>query len=199
MKQYLEVSDIIDWETDCVLEKALELSTGIRNKTDIAKVCFEWVRDEIKHSLDYKLGPVTITASEVLLNNTGFCYAKSHLLAALLRANDIPSGLCYQRLKTDSNSGIYCLHGLNAVYLDRYGWYRMDPRGNTVKVNTSFTPPVESIAYPVLTDNEFDIPVIYSYPIRVVIEAMRNSRSAEELAVNLPDTEKFNILYRNAG
>ena len=44
----------------------------------------------------------------------GICYAKSHLLAAILRANLFPTGFCYQRLvlddKTDSR---FVLHGLN--------------------------------------------------------------------------------------
>ena len=29
---------------------------------------------------------------------------------------------------------------LNAVYLDEFGWYRCDPRGNKEGVNAQFTP-----------------------------------------------------------
>ncbi len=63
----------------------------------IAHRCFEFVRDEVRHSWDFKENPVTCHASEVLRHRTGYCYAKTHLLAALLRANRIPAGLCYQR------------------------------------------------------------------------------------------------------
>lgn len=50
----------------------------------------ESVRDRIKHSNDYKLNPITRKASDVLKHGTGYGYAKSHLLMALLPANNIP-------------------------------------------------------------------------------------------------------------
>lgn len=36
-----------------------------------------------------------LAASDVLKHRTGYCYSKNHLLAALLRVNKIPTGLCY--------------------------------------------------------------------------------------------------------
>ena len=45
----------------------------------VAGRCFEWVRDEIRRSGDFRLDPVTCSASQVLRHGTGFCYAKSHL------------------------------------------------------------------------------------------------------------------------
>jgi transglutaminase-like putative cysteine protease len=35
----------------------------------------------------------------------------------------------------------FCLHGLNAVYLEDFGWYRIDARGNKTGVAAQFTPP----------------------------------------------------------
>ena len=84
MNDYLKSTEIIDWQHPAVLKLAQELSTG--TVLDTAQQCFEWVRDEIRHSFDFQLNPVTCQASEVLEKRTGFCYAKSHLLAALLRA-----------------------------------------------------------------------------------------------------------------
>ena len=80
------------------------------------------------------MNPVTCRASDVLKYRTGYCFAKSHLLAALLRANQIPAGLCYQRLTIDhppvqgsiDTNPPHTLHGLNAVLLPEFGWYRMD-------------------------------------------------------------------------
>jgi len=92
MGKYLESTEYIDWKTPLVLAKASALASGLSTTTEIAQKCFEFVRDEIKHSLDYKLNPVTCKASYVLQHGTGYCYAKSHLLAALLRANQIPAG-----------------------------------------------------------------------------------------------------------
>jgi transglutaminase-like putative cysteine protease len=78
MKQYLEVSKYIDWDNPLILEKAKELSVGLDDKNSIARICFEFVRDEIKHSWDHQLNPVTCKASDVLIHKTGYCYAKSH-------------------------------------------------------------------------------------------------------------------------
>ncbi|TXL16153.1 Cro/Cl family transcriptional regulator [Methylococcaceae bacterium HT4] len=125
MKKYLESSKYINWSNPEIKELAKLLSSGLPDKKSIAKNCFEWVRDNIRHSSDYKLNPVTCKASDVLIHKTGYCYAKSHLLAALLRANNIPAGLCYQRLSVEDDGAPYCLHGLNAVFLKNHGWYRV--------------------------------------------------------------------------
>lgn len=130
MDKYLVSSEMIDCDNPTVIEKARELSHGLFNRVDIAKTCFLYVRDTLKHSNDYQLNPVTCKASDVLKYMTGSCYAKSHLLAALLRANGFPTGFCYQRLTIENNQPPFCLHGLNAVYLDGIGWYRIDARGN---------------------------------------------------------------------
>ncbi|PCI13545.1 MAG: Cro/Cl family transcriptional regulator, partial [Thiotrichales bacterium] len=98
MNQYLASSTYINWDTPEIKALAESLSSSKTSDEVIAKRCFEWVRDNIKHSSDYKMNPVTCKASDVLQHKTGYCYAKSHLLAALLRANGIPAGLCYQRL-----------------------------------------------------------------------------------------------------
>src|SRR4051812_31358162 len=117
MDEFLADNDIIDWRLPSVLARARDLADGCVDLQSVAKRSFEWVRDEIKHSCDFQLNPVTCSASEVLAAGTGFCYAKSHLLAALLRANKIPVGFCYQRLSIDDQGPPFCLHGLNAVWL----------------------------------------------------------------------------------
>ena len=119
MKKYLESTEYINWNTPEILAHAKNLAQNTSDSEQIIRRTFEFVRDEIKHSWDYKLNPVTCKASDVLQHRTGYCYAKSHLLAALLRANKIPAGLCYQRL-TITDAPPFCLHGLNAVYID--GW-----------------------------------------------------------------------------
>ena len=63
--QYLASSSIIDWHHPSIMILAAQLSNGCDSQTEIAKKCFEWVRDEIKHSYDYKLNPVTCRASEM--------------------------------------------------------------------------------------------------------------------------------------
>src|SRR5687768_7418795 len=98
MQHYLAASRHIDFDDPDLLSTARRLAAGARTESDIVRACFGFVRDEIEHSADFRRNPVTCSASSVLRHKTGFCYAKSHLLAALLRANGIPAALCYQRL-----------------------------------------------------------------------------------------------------
>ncbi len=142
MQEYLDFDEIIDFNNPKVLAKAKELSSGLQTDEDIAKACFLFVRDEIRHTNDAKDNIITCLASEVLEYKTGWCFAKSHLLCALLRANNIPAGLGYQRLSFNDEGAPYCLHGLVFVYLQKFGWYRIDARGNKAGINAEFTPPV---------------------------------------------------------
>ena len=188
MNKYLASSKYIDWENPNVLAQAKKLANGASDTEDIAQKCFEFVRDEIKHSWDYKQNPVTCIASDVLKYRTGYCYAKSHLLAALLRANKIPTGLCYQRL-TNTDIPSFCLHGLNAIYLENYGWYRIDARGNKQGVSAAFCPPIEKLSFPILAFGEADLPEIWAEPLSVVTDVLSNHKTYQEVADNLPDIE----------
>ena len=188
MNNYLASSEYIDWENPEVFAQAKNLAGGSSDSEEIARRCFEFVRDEIRHSWDYKQNPVTCKASEVLKHRTGYCYAKSHLLAALLRANEIPAGLCYQRL-TITEVPPFCLHGLNAVYLESCGWYRVDARGNKQGVSSDFRPPVENLAFPIVTKGEADLPEIWADPLPAVIDVLITSTTYQEVADHLPDIE----------
>lgn len=189
MNQYLEATEYIDWRHPAVLEQAQLLSAGEMNKTEVARRCFEFVRDQIKHSWDFKLEPVTCRASEVLQHGTGYCYAKSHLLAALLRANGIAAGLCYQRLSLHDGGPPYCLHGLNAIWLPDHGWYRVDPRGNKPGIDARFAPPDEHLAFSVSERLEADLPEIWPEPLPLVVRALTAHKTVAEVYQNLPDIE----------
>ena len=189
MKRYLESSKHIDKDNPVVLAKAIELAAGLGSPEEIARRCFEFVRDEIKHSWDFRLNPVTCRASDVLSHGTGYCYAKSHLLAALLRANGIPAGLCYQRLTIADDKPPFCLHGLNAVFLEPFGWYRVDARGNKPGVAAAFSLPHESLAFPILSVGEADLPEIWPAPLPVVVDVLEKYQSYDQVAANLPDIQ----------
>ncbi|MGP8331181.1 MAG: transglutaminase-like domain-containing protein [Methanosarcinaceae archaeon] len=135
------------------------------------------------------MNPVTLKASEVLENKTGFCYAKSHLLAAFLRANKIPSGLCYQRLSIGKNGPPFCLHGLTAVFLPKIGWYRIDPRGNKEDINAQFNPPVEHLAFTVKLKGEADLLEIWPEPLPNIVRRLLKCKKYECILNNLPDIQ----------
>ena len=106
-------------------------------------------------------------------------------------ANEIPAGLCYQRLSSDDEGGSFCLHGLTAVLLGDRGWYRVDPRGNKEGVDAQFTPPVEQLAFAVQHAGEADLPEIWAEPLPVVVAALRSHDTYDALAHALPDVPQF--------
>jgi transglutaminase-like putative cysteine protease len=189
MNQYLAASEFIDFDHQLVARKAQELADESREQHDLIKRCFHFVRDAIKHSVDYKLNPVTCKASDVLRHGTGYCYAKSHLLAALLRFHGIPTGLCYQRLSLHGHGAPYCLHGLNAVHLPEIGWYRLDARGNKAGVDAQFCPPREAVAFAVLDSCERNLAEIWGEPLPVVVNALTRYTTYEQVLQHLPDIE----------
>ena len=56
-----------------IIELSKQIASGHKTSTTIAKVCFEWVRDEIYHRVDHQMNPVTCRASDVLKDKTGYC------------------------------------------------------------------------------------------------------------------------------
>lgn len=187
MEEYLQSSEIIDWNHPAILALSQTIASEHQTSEAIAKACFEWVRDEIHHSYDYQMNPITCRSSDVLQYKTGYCYAKSHLLAALLRANGIPAGFCYVRLSMNDQGAPYCLHGFNAVYLPKVGWYRVDARGNREGVDAQFTPPQERLAFKIQVSEEADFLAILSKPLQVVVEALQAQSTWDEMLRNLPD------------
>lgn len=141
--------------------------------TDFARAAFEWVRDNIAHSYDARDRRVTLTASQVLHERVGLCYAKSNLLAAVLRSQGIPTGLAYQRVS--DREGGHVVHGLIAVYLNG-SWHRQDPRGNRPGVDAQFSLGPEQLAFPVdENQGERDYPRLYEAPPQEIVEALMDA------------------------
>ena len=189
MQKYLEATEIVNYNKKEVYALAMSLSKDCQTDTQIAKKCFEYVRDNINHSGDCKDKITTLKASDVLKHKTGWCYAKSILLAGLLRANGIPTGFCYQRLScSEYKKDIYCLHGLNSIYLKEFGWYRVDARGNKEGVNAQFNPPYEQLAFE-LGEDEFDLKGVLAEPLDEVVLALKKYKNYDEMVENFPDIE----------
>jgi transglutaminase-like putative cysteine protease len=189
-EKYLKEDEVINFSNPKIQKLAKELAEDCKSDEEVAKSCFLYVRDNIKHLGDVKKGINTCEASDVLEHKIGLCYAKSHLLAALLRANNIPTGFCYQRLNCNEYvDGSYCLHGLNAIYLKKYGWYKVDPRGNKEGVDAKFNPPYEKLAFEV-GEGEYNIDKIYDTPIKEVVDALNKYETYEGIKDNIPDIKE---------
>lgn len=167
---YLLEDSVIDHTHPEVVRQAARLREGRPEDADFAKVAFEFVRDNISHSWDAKDPRVTLSASDVLRQGVGLCYAKAHLLAGLLRAQGVPTGLCYQRRTDDGEQ--FDVHGLTAVYLDG-AWHRQDPRGNEPGVDAQFSLTKERLAWPVRPKlGECDYLELFASPHAAVVEAL---------------------------
>ena len=150
LSEYLKETNCIDFSNLLIVQKVDALKSASSDKLDYIERAYKFVRDEIPHSWDAKLTVVSKKASDVLKNKTGICWTKSCLLAALLRANKIPSGISYQYLtRADDASDGYIIHALNTVYIDSLQkWIRLDARGNKAGVNAQFSLEKELLAFP---------------------------------------------------
>lgn len=167
LEDYLLEIEEINYSNALIKSKIDELFKLSQTEIEKAKIAFEFVRDEISHSWDIQGNRVTLKASDVLTYKEGICYAKSNLLAALLRSQGIPTGFCYQRLMLfDTPEKGYCIHALNAVFLKSLNkWVRLDARGNKKGINAQFSVGEEKLAFSVQEGfDEKDYPIIYEKP-----------------------------------
>ncbi|MFF4763075.1 transglutaminase domain-containing protein [Streptomyces sp. NPDC001292] len=185
LSAYLAADEVIDHEHPMVRETAARLAEEVADSYAYARSAYEFVRDGVRHSQDSGDPRVTWRASDVLRLRTGICYAKAHALAALLRAEDIPTALCYQRLTHDEGGG-HVVHGLVAVRFNG-AWHRQDPRGNKPGVDAQFSLAGERLAFvPDPKSNELDYPVLYAEPHPAVLAALTAAPDRPRLWKTLP-------------
>lgn len=190
IEDYLNCSDVIDYSDQAVSELADTLFNKATDETDFVRIVFEYVRDNISHSADINADELTCSASEVLKAGHGICFAKSHLLAAILRCKGVPAGFCYQKLILDDDvAPILIYHGLNGVYIKSVGkWIRLDPRGNKPGVNAQFSLETEQLAFPIRPEKgERDGLTVYPEPAPLIVSKFDKYSSREKLWDDLPD------------
>ncbi|MFE0577260.1 transglutaminase family protein [Streptomyces sp. NPDC058874] len=184
---YLASDEAVDHRHPRVRDNAKALWSATGDAYAYAEAAFEFVRDTIAHSADSGDPRVAWRASDVLGTRNGICHAKSHALVALLRAQGVPAGLCYQRLADDDGSNPL-VHGLIALRLPGSGrWSRLDPRGNRPGVDARFDLAEERLAFPVRPElGEVDYPGLYAAPHPAVLAALQDSADRQELWRKLP-------------
>lgn len=189
LSDYLNSSNIVDFDNEEIGKVAQQLRQSSNDEIELAKNIYEYVRDTVPHSFDIDGNVVTCRASDVLRHREGICFAKSHLLAAMMRSVGIPAGFCYQLLVFDDTDPQYMtLHGLNAIYLKSLSkWIRLDPRGNKAGVEAEFSIDEEKLAFPGRKEfSEQDYPIIYVNPNDNVVSALQTIMTVQELRDNLP-------------
>lgn len=195
IEEYLKEDDVVDYGNKKVKQLADALYQEARDEVAYIKKAYEYVRDNISHSADIQANTITCSASEVLEAGHGICFAKSHLLAALLRYKSIPTGFCYQKLILDDETAPFLIyHGFNGVYVKEYKkWIRLDARGNKEGVNAQFSLEKEQLAFPVRPEKgEEDGLVIYPDPDVKVLEKFRIHKTRTELWNDLPRELGYN-------
>lgn len=191
LEDYLLELNEVNYSNPRIKSKVEELFNPSQTEIEKAKVAFEFVRDEIYHSWDIQGKRVTCKASDVLVYKEGICYAKSNLLASLLRSQGIPTGFCYQRLMLfDTPEKGYCIHALNAIFLKTLNkWIRLDARGNKAGIDAQFSIDKEKLAF--TTQEKFDekdYPVLYVKPHPKTISVLVEQTDALEMYImNLPE------------
>ena len=160
---YLAADDIVNHDDPSIRDLAQQLRASHPRDVDLARAAFEYVRDEVTHSWDAQDPRGTLRASDALEQGTGLCYAKAHLLASLLRAEGIPTGLCYQLLTDDETT--FMLHGLVAIHLEG-SWHRQDPRGTRLALtHSSVSTPNSSLGPCAPSSESGTIPTFSAMPV----------------------------------
>lgn len=190
--KYLECSEYIDYNTEAVRAQADNFKSISETELDLVRNTYHFVRDSIKHSWDVQDKQVTVSASDVLREGVGICWAKANLFAALLRANGIPCGFSHQRLTLgDTPDTGYCIHGLNTVYLSSLDkWIRLDARGNIEKIHAEFSTEEAILAFHVNPEfDEYDYHDNLAKPSEKLMQVLKENTDALYMYQHLlPDT-----------
>lgn len=189
-EKYLESSKYVDYDNPYVKHVADWLKAHSKDELMLIKLTYYFVRDKISHSWDVQDKRVTVSASDVLREGVGICWAKANLLAALLRANGIPCGFSYQRLTLgDTPDTGYCIHALNTVFVSTLvKWIRLDARGNKDGVNAQFSVDEEYLAFHITSEGEVDYRDNHATPDPNLMKILEESTDAIDMYLHhLPD------------
>jgi transglutaminase-like putative cysteine protease len=139
MEKYLRCTEIIDCDTESIVEKAQSLTEGLQTDREKAVALFYFVRDEIKHN-PYATGMEynRYKASLTLELGEGFCSHKSILLAALARVVGIPARIGFVAIHDHLISDTFkeMIGGINILPLHGYAEFFIE--GKWVHASPSY-------------------------------------------------------------
>jgi transglutaminase-like putative cysteine protease len=154
MDEFLRPTPFMDFDTPAVARVAKEIVNGYdpSEKASMATKLFYFVRDKIPYRVLWGLPTRKyLKASETLARGYGFCIPKAILLAALARANGIPSRLHFadiinhlasENLQKAMGSKLFVFHGYAELFLDG-AWLKVNPAFDLALTETKGYFPVE--------------------------------------------------------
>jgi transglutaminase-like putative cysteine protease len=138
-RRFLDPTSTIDWDSPVVKEKSRELTDGLTDISERAAALFYFVRDSIRYNLFVPRDKAEhFKASRTLTNKEGYCVQKAVLLTALARANGIPAGLGFTRIRNNLmaekalqmlGSNIMPFHGYSELFINNR-WVKATPAWN---------------------------------------------------------------------
>lgn len=168
-KNYFASTSTVDWQQGSVFSLAQQLAAEVTTPEQLVQHTRAWVEKNISESAAQD--SVSCCASEVLNLGKGSSFSKSHLLAALLRANGLASSFCYQRV-CDAQQDLQ-LQGYCAVWLSGYGWYPL-LLGQVTQQPISYR------------DGEFDYRLYSHTPLPEVVRVLNSGNCWEEVRQVMP-------------
>lgn len=188
MQAFLKDTKYIDYKAEIIQMIIKELFTDDMDDIEKVRIAYEFVRDDILHSFDCKATIITAKASDVLKYGTGICHAKANLLAALLRSQSIPTGLCFEHITLAGDDSIgYCVHAYNAVYVDSR-WIKLDARGNNESIDAQFSLGNPILAYPPREKyDEYFFKGIYAESHAETMKMLEKANCLQDIIDNIPE------------
>ena len=136
-EQYLIPSELYDFDSESVKEKALEITKDLKTDEEKAIALFYYVRDSIKYTMGLYRPKIkdNFKASVTMRRKIGFCVSKSILLSTLARAVGIPARIhlvdlinhkISQKVIDRMQTNIMHFHGFSELFLDGR-WVKLTP------------------------------------------------------------------------
>jgi transglutaminase-like putative cysteine protease len=151
---YLQPNEFFDFDKKSVMNKAYEITNGLKNQKEKAIALFYWVRDEIKYNMALFIPKVknNFIASKTIRRREGFCVSKSILLSTLARAIGIPARihlvdlinhLISQKIIDFMGHNVMYYHAYSEFYLNNK-WVKLTPSfDKATAIRGGFLPMVE--------------------------------------------------------
>jgi transglutaminase-like putative cysteine protease len=127
LRVFLAPEDFIESDDQVLIQKAKELTAGVKDSWEAAKRLSEWVAEEIGYDI-----PGGASARNTYDVKEGECGAHSRLFAAFCRAVGIPARVVWGCLYVPNLGGSFGQHGWNEVYMGEAGWIPLDTTAREV-------------------------------------------------------------------